>query len=376
MTLTYIVGSGQSNWAASNPNPPEAALSLVSEHPGKVLQPILPDGTLAWADVTGNLVTDTQWPGASLGYRAWEALPTDGSLGEALVMDCASGFTGLNISQLSSAQIRFRESMLRLADAHMKATRNGSGPVRVRAIHFIQGEGDDRDNTAQATYRTSLATLRTDYQASINGRTGQNLTVPLILDQTPAWAEYGQASPHIGLAQLAEAIANPDIYMVGGRYQLEGHRTGIDPDNIHYSNIGYYHLGELHARVFKAVVIDHVAWEPLRPSGATLNGAVITVQFLVPVAPLKFDTTIVASQTNKGFTVQSDSGAETITNVALGVDGTSVVITLSGAPGANPKVRYGFQSQYGNLCDSETATSARDGAALANWCVHFEQTVS
>jgi hypothetical protein len=134
-------------------------------------------------------------------------------------------------------------------------------------------------------------------------------------------------------------------------------------------------LGEAHGYA-NAALRETGSVPVLQPVSASYSGGVVTVQFDVPVEPLQWDTTTVASQTDYGFTVESDSGAETITSVDLGGDGTSVEITLSGTPGANLRARYGFDTQYGNLRDSETRTSVYDGETLANWLVHSEIAVS
>lgn len=235
----------------------------------------------------------------------------------------------------------------------------------VTALHVIHGEADANAGASAATYQGYLEEWHSDYLTDLKAITGQVGDFPMLVCQTHSWDAYGLSGPTTGLGQLQAAIDNADIYMVGPHYQLDG--AG---DGVHLSATGYADLATLHARALSSV-LDTGDWEPLRPTGATLGGSVITVDFTVPTGNLQFDTSTVAAQTNQGFSVVSDSGDETIADVSLGVDGTSVEITVSGTPGANPKVRYGWAADgFGNLCDSETD----DG--LANWCVHFEQAVT
>lgn len=264
------------------------------------------------------------------------------------------GVDGQPYSVLKKGTAHYAETMAYVTDRE-------DGPWIVEALHIVHGEKDTGDGVSASTYAGYLNEWQSDYDTDIKAETLQTEDVLAVVSQVNSWPEYPVSGPTVGLGQLAESISNPNVIMAGPKYQL-----GYSPDEIHMSAAGYERLAIMHVRAHLA----GPSWTPLQPASATIDGTTITVQFDVPVTPLQFDTTTVAAQTNQGFTVVSDSGAETISGVALGVDGTSVEITLSGTPGANPKVRYGFASQYGNLCDSETDDS------LANWCVHFEQAVT
>lgn len=297
-------------------------------------------------------------------FRVWEELSGD-SDDVTLVMGDWSALSGANLATIDSPSATYS------ALVALPATAAGSHTVRVPGVIFIQGESDQRDETDPATWRGLLSGLRDDVDAAVKAATGQSDEVKFFVCQTSSWDQYTPPAPSIGLAQLAECITNPNMFMVGPIYPC-----GYGADEIHLTAAGYYHLGEYIARALISQY-DTNYWEPLRPLSATRSGAVITVEFNVPAAPLKFDTTIVAAQTNQGFSYTDDGTPPTISGVALGGNGTSVEITLASTPtGANQKIRYGFTTQYGNLCDSETETSVHDAATLANWCVHFEMDVT
>lgn len=246
----------------------------------------------------------------------------------------------------------------------------------VTAVHVVHGEADTRDAVAPATYQGYLDEWQSDYDTDIKATTGQVSDVAMILAQTCSWPAYAALSgvdhASIGLAQLKAHRDNAAITLACPAYQLAG-----KADGIHLTGAGSHHLGELMARAHLAV-IDGAGWDPLMPLSVVRTGSVVVVEFAVPVAPLVFDTTTVAAQTNYGFEYHDDSDSATISSVVLGANGTSVEITLSGVPsGSNPHVSYGYSAgKLGNLRDSETAASTLDGTRLANWCVHFSDPVT
>lgn len=230
----------------------------------------------------------------------------------------------------------------------------------VRAVVVVHGEQDG--NESSTTYDDDVLEWQTDYEADINALTGQTGALPMLHTQMSAIA-----GSDIPLAQLRAHIANPGrVVLVGPKYHLP------TVDGSHLTNHGYRQLGEEYAKVYHRVVNQRAVWEPLRPRTVSIAGAVITIVFRVPVAPLVFDTTIVAAVDDMGF---AWSGAETITDVSLVGDDT-VEITLSGAPGSPGQITYAQGLDIaGNLRDSD-ATPSLNGYDLYNWCVHFSETVT
>jgi hypothetical protein len=186
----------------------------------------------------------------------------------------------------------------------------------------------------------------------------------------------------------AQAEANPTrIILVGPRYFLPYGESGVQFPGIHLTNEGYRRLGEYYGKVYKQVVVDGGAWSPLKPASITRSGAVITATFDVPVAPHVLDTALVSNPGNFGFEFHDDSGAPpAIASVATAGPAT-LTITLAATPtGGNKRLRYAYtgiigngagptSGPRGNLRDSD-ATVSPSGAALPNWCVHFDKPVN
>ena len=170
--------------------------------------------------------------------------------------------------------------------------------------------------------------------------------------------------------------------LVGPKYHLT-----YFTDGVHLTNEGYRHMGEDYAKVYRRVILEGKAWEPVRPKTVTRAGAVITVKMHVPVPPLALDTTRVSDPGNYGFEYVDDSTLPPeIASVAVtGPD--TVTVTLSKAPvaGATKSLRYAYTGTIGanagpktgargNLRDSDK-TPSRDGYELFNWCIHFAEVV-
>jgi hypothetical protein len=249
----------------------------------------------------------------------------------------------------------------------------------VSAITSADGGGDHVDkNTGLAA---DLAQWQRDFEGDAKALTGQATAVPLFNTQYSSWTEYEPTSP-IPLAQLRAHVDNPGkVIVVGPRYAFP-----YGSDGVHLTNEGYRVMGEYYARAYRRVVVEHGIWEPLRPKTVTRAAAVVTVRFIVPAPPLVLDTTLATNPGNMGFEYADDGpGTPTITSVALtGAD--TVAITLSAAPTAgNRRIRYAFTGNqgakaglqtgaHGNLRDSDT-TPSRNGYALYDWCVHFDEAV-
>lgn len=350
--MAVVIGQSLAIGAGASP------ISTHSEHPTATHRARNPLSPLSVDGATGQV-------GCSLGYRLHEhtgrpiVVTTTGAGGSSLAQISRGGATGA-----------YEQAILDVrAAAH--ATRNQSARLEVAHLHLVHGETDMVEGTEAEAYRRGMRRLLDDYRADVAASTGQGANPEMLACQVNSWPGFNLDEPTIGLAQLAEHGTNDAIHLVGPRYQVP-----LKEDGIHPTAVGYYRLGEYHARVAAARMAGQ-PWEPLRPVTATLDGATIRLQFLVPVPPLRLDTTLVAAQEAHGFSVVDGAGGGLeIASVVLGGDGTSVHLRLADAAhGDDLRVRYGFRSQYGNLCDSESAVSAHDGVRLANWCVHFEQRV-
>jgi hypothetical protein len=249
----------------------------------------------------------------------------------------------------------------------------------VTAITSADGGGDHVDKNTHLA--DDLAQWQLDFETDIKAITGQTNAVPLFNTQYSSWTEYDPTSP-IPIAQLRSHVQHPGkVIVVGPRYPFL-----YGPDGVHLTSDGYRLMGEYYARAYRRVVVEHGTWEPLRPQTVTRAAAVITVRFLVPAPPLVFDTTLATNPGNMGFEY-ADDGPSTPSIASVAITGAdTVAVTLSAEPTASGRrIRYAYTGTlgahaglqtgaHGNLHDSDT-TPSRNGYALYDWCVHFDEAV-
>jgi len=204
----------------------------------------------------------------------------------------------------------------------------------------------------------------------------------LLANARASFTALGSATSTVPVQQLAAAAARPDrIFVVAPKYML-----GYVADGVHLTGDGERMLGEYYAKAWRRVLVDGEAWLPVSPRAVQRDGAVITVDFIVPAPPLVLDTTLVTDPGTFGFGFGDTSGAApTIAAVAI-VDDDTVSITLSAEPvGGNKRLRYAMTGSAGaaagpttgargNLRDSD-ATVSLAAYPLFNWCVHFDEAV-
>jgi lysophospholipase L1-like esterase len=265
------------------------------------------------------------------------------------------------------------------ASAALAFARANGIPYDVTAITSADGGGD---HVAKNTHLADdLAQWQQDFETDLRAMSGQTTPIPLFNTQYSSWTEYDSTSP-VPIAQLRAHVEHPGkVIVVGPRYPFL-----YGPDGVHLTNEGYRMMGEYYARAYRRVVVERGTWEPLRPKTVTRAGAVLTVRFLVPAPPLVLDATRASNPGNMGFEYVDDGpSTPTITGVAITAADT-VTVTLSADPsGANRRLRYAFTGTqgskaglqtgaHGNLRDSD-ATPSRNGYALFDWCVHFDEPV-
>lgn len=260
-------------------------------------------------------------------------------------------------------------------------------PYLVRGLTIVHGEND----FANTAYKQNLIEWQNDYETDFKNITGQVDPIPMFTCQVSTWSIYGGTKPVSALAQLDVALEFPEKFtMVAPKYFFEYQ------DGVHLKNYMYKLLGEYYGKVMKKVIVDRQPWLPLHATNTSLSGNVITVNFHVPAPPLQWNSNTVLQQINYGFEYFDDSQSAEIQSVALGANGTSVLITLSNVPtGANKKIAYAYTgipgqgagpekvySTKGNLCDSDTTPMlfpgnypAAYGTTLKNWCVTFIKNV-
>lgn len=271
-----------------------------------------------------------------------------------------------------------------------KSTAAASGwKYYVPALYIIHGESES-GNIADTTYAGYLLQWITDFTSDIMPITGQNQPPVLILSQMNRQKSTNEG---VTLGQVLAHDNNANIVLIGPKYQHTYY------DDAHMLAEGYVKQGEYGERASRHWLAGR-KWAPLKPVTWVGSGNTVTIQFnntLVsgdtvagPVGALALDTTVVTNPGNYGFEY-NDGAGNSVASVALGADGTSVVLTLSAnyVPGAT--IQYAMQSvlnlntmptgqntgSRGCLRDTDVRDVSRfDNTNLYNWCVAFRKTLS
>jgi hypothetical protein len=289
------------------------------------------------------------------------------------------GIGGTPYSGLKKGTSAFAAGMAQAKAGFDLARAQGKSYV-VRAVTTVHGESDHSEGNAR--YQQDLLEWQSDYEAGVKAITGQGEPIPMLQTQISSWTRFESTTSAIPQAQLAAHVGSGGkVVLVGPKYHLP-----YVADGVHLTNEGYRHMGEDHAKVYRRVVLEGRAWEPLRPLAIMRAGVVVTVKFAVPEPPLVLDETLVTNPGAFGFEIsQADRRPPSITNVAVSGPDT-ITITLSAEPeGSDRRLRYAFSAPLGaaagpttgargNLRDSD-ATVSRHGYPLHNWCVHFDEAL-
>jgi hypothetical protein len=264
------------------------------------------------------------------------------------------------------------------AAARLIALQQGRA-YRVECVTAIHGESDHLAGTTQAQYAADMIEWQHDYETDAKALSGQTQGVPLLHSQMSSHTVYNAATSVIPQAQL-DASDGIKVVLVGPKYQIP-----YNASIAHLTNVGYRWLGELHGKVLGRLNAVG-SWTPLQPASVSRAGAVITITFSVPVAPLVFDDVLVTDPGSYGFEYTDDSSPPAISSVVL-VGTTQVRVTLASTPtGANKRIRYAYtgtpladagplHGARGCLRDNDP-TVGRSGSLLYNWCVHFDMAVA
>jgi hypothetical protein len=250
----------------------------------------------------------------------------------------------------------------------------------VGAIIVTHGEND----AGNTNYEAQLHQLWQDYNTDLLAITGQKQNVQMIVSQQNA---VNDRSPST-LAQWKIGVDYPaDIVCSGPKYQYPS------GEGIHLTTEGYRELGEKYGQIYFERVILGKDWQPLQPTKIERSGAVIMVQFHVPVGPLVWETTFALPhqsveewKSGKGFEVSTAGGAKIVIQ-SVEISGDSVAITCASDPGASAQVSYAMIGEkprmaspfkgtfrWGLLRDSDPFKGVGTEKAQPNYAVAFEMT--
>lgn len=239
----------------------------------------------------------------------------------------------------------------------------------VAAICWMQGEanysGSTGGITTRAGYKAKLDTLVNDMQGDAQTLFAQAEKPLFYTYQTgAAFTRDADASGTpdlaIGMAQWELSRERVDVVMVGPTYHLTDKRDNTD--NGHLDANGYRWFGEYLAKVSNFIYSTGRKWQPLSPVGVSITGSTVTIDFYVPVPPLRwqtiYDKTTAVNFTDKGFRVTDSAGALVVQSVNI-IGQTQVQLNLDRVPdGASALLWYADKTTHlggGNLCDSDAS---------------------
>jgi hypothetical protein len=301
------------------------------------------------------------------------------------------GHGGTNYLGLKKGTYYYNKGLTQAINVRSYVQNTLGGNYRPLAVTAIHGEKDYIDGTndggvSWAAYPAALAEWQNDYQNDISALIGQNINLPLFINQmNSAWT--GQ----IATAQLASHKNNPGkVILVGPKYQMT-----YASDHLHLTNQDSKYTGELMAKVMDKVLFKGETWNPLMPTSTIRNGNEVIISYHIPVGQLSLDTSSVANRTNYGFSfTQTGGNSVSISSIQLIENNTKVKIILNQIPtGLNQKIRYAWGCNNtwfcggastgwytgGNLRDNDTSVSNSPGSTnlpLYNWSVAFEENIT
>lgn len=320
-----------------------------------------PENTYSIVDL---LEVDQEGPGTGIG---WGVTDTGRLPSTTAALVSAHGWGGRTYAELKKGTNPYTNLLNGVRRGRVMASLNDID-YALGGTSFIHGEADRVES--KATYLSYLEELQSDLTADLNALTGETGEALIAVCQFSSFTKYSMTSSDVPFAQLQAAIDNPGkIICVGPKYFLPYYTDGI-----HLTAASYARLGSYHARALDV----GPTWEPLYCTGASRIGAVITLAMNVPVGPLVLDTTAVTNPGNYGFT-WSQTGGTTRTISSVAILGSSIVITLSGDPGAPSASSIGIAASGTSGADAGPTAGARcclrdsaadldiDGAAMPNW---------
>lgn len=244
----------------------------------------------------------------------------------------------------------------------------------VAAIVLTHGESD----ASNVAYRAGLKTLIDDYNTDLKAITGQSQDVLMIASQQSTTTGMS----HVYLWQASQDTSR--ILVSGPKYQW------TTADGTHLLAANYRALGEKYGQVYDTAITQGKTWKPLQPNAISRSGAVITITFDVPVAPLQWSSTVDSPHQADAYTATMGNGrgfevvGQTINSVAI-LGNNRVTITLSADPGAvaltvqyaiTPDTTGSYGHMRGQLMDSDPFVGLASLQAMPNYCVHFAVTTN
>lgn len=324
-------------------------------------------------EYASGVLAETPASSYMLAYRRWHERT---SSIDPRMLYSISAVGGTAYAGLKKGTTTYTNAIAQVTAAKAIADANG-WDYQVPSLSIVHGES--QVSTTQAEYVAMLAEWISDYRADIVGITGQAVPPVAFISQMLT-GETGTI-PAIPLAQLQAHNDNPNIVMVGPKYAY-GYF-----DTYHMLAEGYVKMGELEARAERLTQVSG-KWQPLKVLSASVSGSTITLKMNNlpngnagtpgPIGSLALDTETVKDPGNAGFLLS----AGTITSIAVGADGATLVIGTAAAVTAGTVLTYALQpslsspqngsGRRGCIRDTDMRDYSRyDNKPLFNWLCAF-----
>lgn len=371
-TIFHIIITGQSNGVGND-------TALLSDHPPKGLmfsgglKPGLTglEETAPLAELTG---TEGQTlASAMVNWLATHIPALAGS--RVLVSNVAVGGQGYN--GLKKGTTPYGHSIAHVAAAKAIAEDLDTA-YKVLGVVNIHGEFDDSQQ--RSAYRAELVQWQSDYEADIQGITGQ---VEPVRMYAPAQAGAAPEQYNNGSATLAGASA---LNLLGASLDAPDRVVMLGPlswcdhhDGLHLNAASQSILGEMVAAAIKQTYFDGVPFVPLYGIAAERSGSTVVVDFHVPTPPIRWDFRFSSYKVARGFTFRDSNNDTTVIQATITGD-AQVTLLLSGTPtGTGQQIRYQCHTwgtgaprykNSGNLADSAVRVGAY-GLSVPNYACSF-----
>lgn len=302
---TAPVKSGRAQMFLSGPRiPPQADIDTLVD----------PDLLAGLVDLRE--IDSTESPAAGIGWAVTSTAHGAPAARAALVANASRG--GLSWAALSPGST-YWANLVAAADRGRTIASLQGLPVVGPVVTINQGQADKGD--ARGVYYARMVQARVDITRDI----GLGVDSPVFIAQISEWGSYGDEFSHVPFDQLAAGLTIPGIICSGPTYWLARNNDGR-----HFTGVSSAQYGDYLGLLTHRVLSDPSFVPALYCTGATRSGATITLEWSTPPV---IDTSLVTDPGNLGlFWNQVGGVARTISSVAI--SGTTVVVTLSGDPGA------------------------------------------
>ncbi|MBT0720462.1 hypothetical protein HGT70_04095 [Rosenbergiella collisarenosi] len=294
-----------------------------------------------------------------------------------IIFSSTAGHGAYTIQQLARGSAWYTNQLLK----HLNGANSLNDSIALHAVAWLQGETNSNDKSyTKATHKKALLDLQAGLTTDAQNIFGQSSPVMFLTYQHSSRVKINDAVP---LALLEVCQQSDYFYFVAPTYPFP-HYT----DGLHLLAEGYKWIGAYYGRAYKQAVIDKKKPLSINPISALYRENVIEVFFDVPFKPLVLDTDTLAKTKDYGFSVYVAGTAQSISSIAIGSDGNSVVITLGANPSSAPEVRYAFDNlgdglnisngASGNLRDScsDTCFINNETKPMYYICPHFKLTAT